>query len=327
MTDTEPKTCSLSTPGESPVSFVADKDTKPLEGEEAACAIKELNNTDFVRKFKASDRNYADPGLHLQQYGLFSFIPAKGAIPNKNGIFGFAKQRGNFQTEDEASARAEMLIKDCDSTHTIFHTYVGRPFPLTVSDKYAAETSEVDIRKETTEAVSTTIKDKKNADKKAMEEIKAREEELMADTSGTRDKAEVDEEEYITTCVKNAQLSWSYMEHVTKMKEIRLLIMKARAELKELDSTNPQFKANYLAKYAAARKKAGINTSKADLETGFMKYMGCDVLLNGIDDNEGDFDLNKIINSDTAKPTTVFVTDQHKEEEDEDGGELKPKAD
>jgi hypothetical protein len=312
MTDTEPKPCSLSTPGESPVSFVADKDTKPLEGEEATCAIEQLNNTDFVRKFKASDRNYADPGLHLQQFGLFSFIPAKGATPNKNGIFGFAKQRGNFATEDEASVRAEMLIKECDSTHTIFHTYVGRPFPLTVSDKYAAETSEVDIRRETTEAISTTIKAKKAETQKQM--------------SGTRDKSEVDEDEYITTCVKNAQLSWSYMEHVTKMKEIRLLIMKARAELKELDIMNPQFKANYLAKYAAARKKAGINTSKADLESGFMKYMGCDVLLNGIDDNMGDFNLNKIINSDTAKPTTVFVTDQIKEGDEEDG-ELKPKSD
>jgi hypothetical protein len=314
MTDTETKTCSLSTPGDSPIAFVADKDIKPLEGDELSAALDKLNNVDFVKKFKAADRNYADPAINLQQYGLFSFIPAKGATPNKNGIFGFAKQRGNFATEDEASERAEMLIKDVDSTHTIYHTYIGRPFPLTNSDKYALETSEVDIRKETTEAISTTIKSKKSEDKKAMEELKAREEELMADVSGTRDKSEIDQEEYITTCVKKAQLEWSYMEHVNKMKEIRLLILKARAELKDLDEMNPSFKAGYLKKYADARKKAGINTTKEDLEVGFMRYMGSDVSLCGIDDNTGEFNLNNVINADTVKTETVFVTEQIKEE-------------
>ena len=34
----------------------------------------------------------------MQNIGLISFVPAKGATPNDNGVFGFAKLRGNFST-------------------------------------------------------------------------------------------------------------------------------------------------------------------------------------------------------------------------------------
>jgi hypothetical protein len=307
MTDTENKTCSLSTPGDSPTPFVADKNTPPLTGDELASAMEELSNVDYVSKFKKTDRNYADPPIHLQQFGLFSFIPAKGATPNKNGIFGFAKQRGNYASEEEASERAELIIREVDSTHTIFHTYIGRPFPLTISDKYSAETSEVDIRRETTEAVSTTIKDKKAEDKRVMEEIKERERLLMEDVSGERDKEELDLDEYITLNVKKAQLSWTYMEHLTKLKEVRNLILKARVEVKKTDVENPTFRDSFFDKYHAARTKAGVNTTKEDLQTGFMRYLGGDISLPGIDDNL--VGLNELINNDFAQPETMHISE------------------
>lgn len=312
MTDTQAKTCSLSTPGDSAIPYTPDRDDKPLQGDEMKSAVEKLNNVDFTDKFKAIDRNYADPPIQLQQIGLFSFIPAKGATPNKNGIFGFAKQRGNYATEEEASARAEMIIKEVDSTHTIFHTYVGRPFPLTNSDKYALETSEVDIRKETTEAVSTTIKDKKAEDKKAMEEINEREKLLMEDVGGDRDQEDIDLDEYITLNVKNAQLSWTYMEHIKKMKEVRLLIIKTREEVRKQNIVHPTYRDSFYDKYHAARKKAGVNTTKEDLQTGFMRYLGGDMVLPGIDDNNGE--LNDIINDDLKQPETVQISKNKKEE-------------
>ena len=138
-------------------------------------AMKVLNNTDFTDKFPMVDRTYADPTLPMQIVGLISFTPAKGATPNENGVFGFAKLRGNFASEIEATQRAEFLIRNVDSYHQVYHTYVGRPFPITTSSKYSAETDEIDIRKETTKSVSHNIKEKRSTDDQQIKEIKQRE--------------------------------------------------------------------------------------------------------------------------------------------------------
>ena len=95
-----------------------------LTNEQTHEAVKVLNNTDFIDKFPRVDRTYADPILPMQIYGLISFTPAKGATPNDNGVYGFAKLRGNFASEIESTQRAEYLIKNIDSYHQIYHTYV-----------------------------------------------------------------------------------------------------------------------------------------------------------------------------------------------------------
>ena len=233
-------------------------------------AMNELNVTSFVDKFPRVDRTYADPGIPLQTIGLISFVPAKGATPNKNGVFGMAKLRGNYASEMEASQRAEYLIRNADSYHKIFHTYVGRPFPITASSKYSAETSEIDIRKETTETVSSSIKEKKAAEKKAVEEIKEREENLIAESK--REEADP-YDEYVTLQVKKAQLSWTYLEHQKKMAEVKEIIIKTRKELEDLDKEHPEFKDSYYQKYLEARDKAGIKESKEEAQDNFIKYM------------------------------------------------------
>ena len=43
------------------------------------------------------------------------------------------KVRGSYETEDEADARAETLIRTVDSYHKIFTAFVGKPFPATTS--------------------------------------------------------------------------------------------------------------------------------------------------------------------------------------------------
>ena len=80
-----------------------DQSVAPLTNDEAIEALKELNITSFVEKFPKIDRTFADPSISMQNYSLFSFIPAKGASPNEQGIFGFAKIRGTYQSELEAS--------------------------------------------------------------------------------------------------------------------------------------------------------------------------------------------------------------------------------
>ena len=247
-----------------------DQTSPPLTIQESENAIKELNNTAFTSKFPRVDRTYADPVLALQTIGLVSFIPAKGATPNEKGIYGFAKLRGNFQTEAEASQRAEFLIRNVDSYHQIFHTYVGRPFPLTNSSDYSATTDEIDIRKDTAQSISTDLRSKKSEDEQAMKEIKEREKQLLEESK--REEADP-YDNYITLRVKKAQLSWTYLEHQKKMAEVKEILIKTRKDIEDLDGEFPEFKDSYYEKYVQARKDAGLKESEEQLQTNFMKYL------------------------------------------------------
>lgn len=242
----------------------------PLDDKQTTLAFESLNNTSFTDKFPRVDRTYSDPNIPMQYIGLISFTPAKGAKPNENGVFGFAKLRGNYSTEIEASQRAEFLIRSVDSYHQIYHTYVGRPFPITSSSKYSAETSEVDIRKETTQSISSDVKHKREDEDRQIKDIKEREEKLIEESK----REEVDPyDEYITLKVKLAQLSWTYLEHQKKMKEVKDVVIKTRQQLKELDENHPTFQNSYYEKYMKARRDAGIKESKEESEKNFMKFL------------------------------------------------------
>jgi hypothetical protein len=246
--------------------------------------MTELNNTDFVQKFPRVDKTYADPPVSLQTYGLISFVPAKGAVPNEQGIYGFAKLRGNFATECEAVQRAEFLIRNVDSYHQIYHSYVGRPFPLTLSSKFSAETNEIDIRKETTKSMSSSVKEKKMEEKKVVDDMKEREEALISESK--RDPDDVDPfDSYITLKVKKAQLSWTYLEHQKKMAEIRTILRSTKTTLDEMDSEFPEYQNNYFDKYMQARKSAGFE-DKDITKDNFMKFLVEDAVLEGVYDEE-----------------------------------------
>lgn len=264
-----------------------DQTAPILNEEEATEAIKELNNTSFTDKFPRIERTYADPILPMQYIGLISFTPAKGASPNENGVYGFAKLRGNFSSEIEANERAEFIIRNVDSHHQIYHTYVGRPFPITNSSKYSAKTEEVEIRKEMTKDISNNVKDKKLDEQKAIEEIREREEKLKEDVKSE----EIDSyDNYITLRVKKAQLSWTYLEHYKKMKEIKDILIKTRSELDEYDKTNPEFKESYLEKYLKAREDAGLKDTKEQLDNSFLKFLVEEAEIPGLDNNNIKFD-------------------------------------
>jgi hypothetical protein len=247
-----------------------EQNIPPLTDNETAEALSALNNTNFTEKFPRVDRTYADPAIPLQTIGLLSFIPSKGATPNENGVYGFMKIRGNFATQIEADQRAEYLIRNFDSYHSIFHAYVGRPFPITVNSKFAAETNEIDIRKEMTKSVSENIKDKKDEEYRTIQEIKQKEEALLADTK----REDVDPyDEYITQRVKLAQLSFTYLEHQKKMAEVRDIIIKTREKVSDMDTEFPEFKNTYFEKYMEARRQAGLSENKETTEANFIKFL------------------------------------------------------
>jgi len=247
-----------------------DQSIPPLTNEQANHALKELNKTDYIDKFPKVDKTYQDPMIPMQNIGLISFVPAKGATPNEKGVFGFAKLRGNFSTEMESNQRAEYLIRNVDSYHQIYHAYVGRPFPITNSSDYSAVTDEIDIRKETATAMSNAVKDKKEIEQQQIKEIKEREKQLIEESK----KEDVDPyDEYITQRVKKSQLMFTYLEHQKKMAEIKDIIIKTRKIIAEMDVTYPEYQHSFYDKYMKAREEAGIKESKEEAADNFIKYL------------------------------------------------------
>ena len=273
---------SLTTPSDRNKSdpWKPDQNSPSLTNDEVSNAMDELNNKTFTTKFPRIERVYADPPIAMQNIALFSFTPAKGSVPNDSGVYGFGKIRGVFNTPLEADERAEFLIRNADSYHQIFHTYTGRPFPLTTSSQYSAETSEIDIRKEMTKSISNNVKTKKAEEEQVTREIQEREENLIKESE--MDPEDVDPyEEYITLNVKKAQLSWTYLEHFKKIEEIQNIIQKTRISISNLDAKDPEFAKKYYKKYMDARKVSGFEDSKN--ESNFLKFMVEDEPLPGID--------------------------------------------
>ena len=244
---------------------------EPLDGASLSKAFQELNKP---IEYLQVDRYYADPPQMNQKISLVSFVPSKEARPDKDGIFGMMKVRGVYATEREANERAEFLIRNVDSFHDIYHSYVGRPFPVTTSDSYSNEIKSIDIRKKTTEIISEDIMEKKRQEQKEMEEIKEREKHLLEESQRAQQNEPRDAfEEYITENVKRAQLIWTYHETKKKMEQMVVGFKKATDRIIELDQTNEDFKERYRDKYMEARRSSGI----PDDNDSFIQYLGMDL--------------------------------------------------
>jgi hypothetical protein len=241
-----------------------------LTEEEGKAAVQELHITDFVKKFPRNEKFFADPIYNNQVYCLHSFVPAKGASPNKEGVYGMIKCRGVFPSVEEANQRAEWLIKNADSYHSIYTSYVGRPFPASLNPRYVEETKEVDIKQQAVETISADIKNRREKEKKEIDEIKEKEKNLLEDVS----KPEDPYDKYTTLRVKKAQLTWTYAETKKKMDQMKELIIKAREEIAKMDAENGDYQEQYMERYRKAREESGL---KEDSDASFMKYMAEDL--------------------------------------------------
>jgi len=288
---------------------------------EVEAAMQELNNTSFTDKFPRLDRTYADPPVPMQNIGLLSFTPATGATPNEKGVFGFAKLRGNFATSMEADQRAEFIIRNVDSYHQVYHAYVGRPFPITISTDYSADTNEIDTRREMTQAISSNIKKQTEEEQKTVKEMQEREAKLLAESRKARadDGIGAPPEEdpydrYITLCVKKAQLSWTFLEHLKKLDEVRNIIVKTRDELARMDDRFPDFRDKYFEKYMEARRSSGLDNKVREGQDNFIQYMVEDATIPTIDTDEV---LPKVPGSRSNDEDNDEDNDEEKEEKEE----------
>ena len=245
---------------------------RELNDDEVQMLSEELNVTSILNSTEniRLERKFMDPTDAFQTIGLFSFIPSKGASPDKNGIYGFAKLRGNFATKEEANSKAEEIIRSVDSYHKIYHCRVGYPFPLTVSSRFSQNINEVDFHSEVSKGVKQDLKDKRREERKVMDEIKEREIELLEDVKN-HDSDEFTIDDYITTHVKKAQIYFTLLETKKKIEEMKSIVRNALEKIREMDTEHPEFKEEFMERYIHARKKSGFKED--NVNNTFMTYM------------------------------------------------------
>ncbi len=244
----------------------------PLNDAETTAAMRDLSDANILPKYGKVERRYADPAIPGQTYSLHSWIPAKGASPNEDGIYGMLKIRGTFSSIQEMNERAEDLIRNHDSYHKIFHGFVGKPMPLTLKSDWSKDVEEIDIKKAVTKTVSDHVKEERMKERQQVQEIKERERNIR---ESVEEEATDPYEKYTCLRVKKAQVIWGFMEHSKKVKEFREVFDKTLAEIAEYDQENPDYGDKYLERYMQARERAGIPEDRND--TSFMKYLNHDV--------------------------------------------------
>lgn len=264
-------------------SLIDARRTPPLTNDELDSAMKDLA-LGTVYNYPVADRAYSDPPVPFQRWFLWSFVPAKGAKPDKDGVYGMGKMRYVSDRPEDMDAKEEELIRNVDSFHTIQRGFVGRPFPVTVDTRFCEEVKEIDLAKKTTQVMSESIKSQKREDLKEIEEIKQREENLRQDVA--IEPEDVDPmETYTTLVVKKAQLSFTFLEHFKKLEEIKDIIVKTRKQIIDMDEKNPEYRKNVKAKYMSARRQVSL----PDDDKSFLSLICEDVTL-PFDRNPGLFD-------------------------------------
>ena len=239
------------------------------------------NNLLFPRSVKSIN----DPVILGQEFGLFSFTPAKDVKPNENGIYGVFNVRGNFATLEESQTYAEKLIKNHDSYNEIHTIRVGQCIPLSKKTEFVEETNMVDINKEVENIVSQDIKEKRQKEKQEMKTIQEREQKLLQENKeildGTYEQDPLDQ--YIMLRVKKAQLMWTLVETRKRIeKEIIPAIRKSKQDIVDMDKKYPDFEKLYYDRYIEARKSVGIKEQDKLNYSYFMQYL--------LDDNDVSLD-------------------------------------
>lgn len=238
---------------------------QPLSDDQIIQAKLDLVNNNFVKMDYPKRMKFrVDPGIPGQQIGLISFIPSKDAIPDKDGCFGLLKLRGNFNTEQDADAMSEHLIRNVDTYNPIDMVYIGKEFPLFLDNtKYVSQTREIDIRKKIENTKKEQLQAKKEEEQKEIADIQERQQRLLNhNNEEEKEEKGYDDLEYYTQLrVKKASALAMIEECKKKIEEAQLVIEKTDKDISELDEQNPSFKDEYLQKYTNALNAVGADVN------------------------------------------------------------------
>lgn len=277
-----------------------DPTTSNLTKVEYKDAKQELIKDSFVKfKFPRIYKSRIDPQINGQHLSLHSFIPAKGAIPDKDGVFGIFKNRGNFNSINEANEHCELLIRTIDSVNEIFIGYVGKEFPLTLTSNWCQETREIDVKNKLDDIAKAKYQEQREKEQKEIDQIQERQKKLLSENSEAKQETKDDLEYYIMLRVKFANLKLSRENTKKQLQREQDLIQKSKEEIFNLNNSHPEYKKEYMAKYEHALKESGINVNNNEL----IKFM------NSEDDEESKVDFKY--------PIVVPIKQDEKENKDQ----------
>jgi hypothetical protein len=249
-----------------------------LTDEQVQIALEE-NLVDFPKV----EKYWVDPSYRNQNLCLLSFVPSKGASPDEDGIFGMFKVRGVFVDEKEAMDRAEYLVRDVDSYNLLFMGEVGRALPITVdNEKYAAETSTIDIREKAIAVIDSQMRCKKRDEERGLQEQKERERELIEASTSAPDSETSLLEQYTTLRTTKANLCHNMVSALGKIRAFRSSLDRALEKITAMEQSHPEFRGEYMTKYRKSCADVGISEDHNPL----MKYLVMDGL---------PFDLDRVL--------------------------------
>ncbi len=242
-----------------------------LSNEELDLAKNELINIDYLKlNFPRTIKLRQDPPLPQQNFCVFTFTPSVNAKPDKDNVFGILKIRGCFNTVQECDEHAENIIRNVDSYNENVIGYVGKEFPLSLDSKYCSTTKEIDIRMKNDSVARENMKAQRESEKKEMEEIQARQQELLSDTA--KEMCFDDLDYYIQLKVKKANLMAMKDTLLEKLQESENIVNKSTKEIDILDEKFPDYKNQYQKKYQESLDAVGAGSSKeSDKMIEYMK--------------------------------------------------------
>ncbi len=243
---------------------------KELTATQAEDAKKELF-TKSIAKFQREMKSRNDPPINGQYFGLVSFIPSKGASPDKDGSFGVMKFRGAFSNPSEAETWAEHLLRDHDTTAEIDVVHIGKHFPLLVDNTaFCDATREIDIRKKIDDTVKADIRAKKQEEQKQIDEVTKRQQKLLDKSlEEEKDTTYTDIDFYTQLRVKKAQ-NLSLIDDARKrIEEAEAAISSTQVEIDKLDADHPEYAQNFLDNYTRALAEVGTKATDNPL----IKYL------------------------------------------------------
>lgn len=230
-----------------------------LSSEEVDAALQKLS-----RRWPQVEKRWADPAIPGQIHCLVSFLPAKGARPDADGLYGYIKCRGTFASESDKDGYAEHLVENVDSYHAINHGMVGQPLPLVDDNdhRYVMEVQQVNLSKKIQHDMNRDMKERRDKESKDVDEARER-----AKQAREREEEEIkgnvnQEERYTTLRVKRANLIFSIYQMTSSLKRYKDTLRETIRMIDASDKENPEFQNTFLEKYNAACEKTGLPKEK-----------------------------------------------------------------
>ena len=224
--------------------------------------VKQVLRENMI-EFPRTEKLPVDPPIPGQNYGLFSFKLLPKPI---DGVFGFLKFRGAFNTTDEYTAHAENIIRTVDSKHRLFPYPQGRWFPLTDDPKWAQGVEEV-TEKDTGEKNAfkkNTLSDiyreedqvQSAKERNRIKEIKEREKILIEESQRGEDTESL--HHYANKVMQLEQINTWLVELRKRKRDLTNALSKTSSEVERIKSEHPEYQNQVADEIKRIRQEIGL---------------------------------------------------------------------